>query len=369
MFTDDNIKDVSMFLREEVIVRVHVRFPDRHVVIYRATLDKQMMLHQIQHIKTLSEAERSDLHERYVNHMRVSSELFATDSYIAKLDRDVYVQYLVDVLSLQDPTDLRIIQDIYLTPGKIEILPTSDEDDVIDYSRSFSNKRMSISEFTEYVSFYRSKNIKIDIEMCCPIGQDYSPVAMSEYIDLVNRTNSRIKTIASKILRVHGFPERGMMTVSLFDVTEKQTARGSTVDNTDHPASWSASVGVLWRPRVLGEMSADTEFAFKKYIETICFVALDFFTIASLKTGVRGEIPIVEDDIFYPMLSETHDGTRFSLFVICDIAGSMKGFVLSDCHFGPKGKLIFGNVIAIPKSKLNSICGLFSYTNITISSD
>lgn len=151
--------------------------------------------------------------------------------------------------------------------------------------------------------------------------------------------------------------------------TETQTSRGSTVDHFDPPASWSAYVGVLWRPRVLGEMSADTEFAFKKYIETICFVALDFFTIASLKTGVRGEIPIVEDDLFYPMLSKTHDGTKFSLFVICDIAGSTKGFVLADCYFDPKGKLIFGNVIAIPKSKLKLTCSLFSYTNITISSD
>ena len=112
-------------------------------------------------------------------------------------------------------------------------------------------------------------------------------------------------------------------------------------------------------------MPAVTEFSFRKYIETVCFMTLDFETINSLKPNTTGKIAIISDDKFYPMLSETYDGTRFSLFVIQNNSGKVNGFVLSDCYFRPGNVLIFGNVIAIPESKLDLARKSFSFKKFT----
>ena len=155
--------------------------------------------------------------------------------------------------------------------------------------------------------------------------------------------------------------------VTTEDVTTDPASslRGESVNHFDPSATWSADVGVLVSPKVLGQMPAVTEFSFKKYIETICFMTLDYKTINSLEQNTTGKIPIISDDKFYPMLSETYDGTRFSLIVIRTIGGRVNGVVLSDCHFLPGNTLTFSNVIAIPESKLDLARKSFSFKKFT----
>lgn len=118
---DIRIHDASVFLKKEILVYVHVKFPDRYEIQYLTSVDLAEVMSRIQHLESLSDAERLSMVESYEAYVQIATEQFANYDYVNKLDHVKYVRYLAEILSNPHPVNSRIIHHIWISPGKIEM--------------------------------------------------------------------------------------------------------------------------------------------------------------------------------------------------------------------------------------------------------